>query len=162
MASRKPAGEEQRRSIVAAAPKLWTHAELMRANRLPVHAVEVFDRGDALGAAVRALRPFRAGDVVCSFGGRVFPTDERHSSVYALQLNRKWILDGDPRWPESRGHVGALVNDAAGAVRCNNGQNNVRFSVSRLGGRPAVLLRATRAINAGDELWVSYGRQYWR
>lgn len=146
--------------------------ELAATGRLDPHGVEVFERGDAIGKSVRALRAFERNDIVCSYGGRVYHADDERyrttRSNYKYTWSKSILIDGHPKYAESRGHAGSYLNDALGPVRLPGCKNNVRFCngsfVDPVSGetRPVVWIRAVRRINAGDELWLSYSRQYWR
>ena len=49
------------------------------------------------------------------------------------------------------------ANDAAGFVRIPGVRNNSRFEIIK--GKPYIV--ASRTINPGDEIFVSYGKAYW-
>lgn len=148
-------------------PVLATAEQVFASGRVDPAAVEVFQRTDGMGRSVRTRRPFKRGQVVCSYGGRVHRTTELTKSDYFFQLSNKYVVDGDPNLPESQGHVGNLVNDACGPIRVDGVTNNLYFSIGSImqtNGEKikTVLLKTKRALpEVGTELFISYGPSYW-
>ena len=131
--------------------------------------VELFSRGDALGKGVRATDVIQKGEILASYGGRVVPkllvSQQKYKTAYALQLTKDFVIDGNPLLPETRGHLGPLINDAAGSVRQAT-NNNAKFSRGfiRANGEKlhTMWVKATKTIQKGEEIYVSYGRLYWK
>lgn len=132
-------------------------------------AVRVFSRGDELGLSVKAQRNFGKGAVVASYGGRVVFGDDGVGGPYFLRIAPGVYVNGDPS-TVAHSHKGPFINDANGSV-AQDEENNVAFQTMWIpttteDGRrvrvPAILVKATRQINAGDELWADYGERYWR
>lgn len=142
-----------------------TFAEVEASGRIDPSGVEVFDRGDEVGKSVRTTKSYRRDEIVCSYGGRLFPSSEPSDTLYAYLMNGKTVVDGDPRWPETQGHVGSFINDACGPVRNDAVSNNVCFSngfvLTSRGKVRAVWIKAKRDLPEGTELFLSYGRGYW-
>lgn len=147
-----------------------TFSDVVASGRMNADGVEVFDRGDSIGKSVRACRAFKRLDIVCSYGGKVYlygsDTDNSIESEYKYLMLKNVIVDGDPRFPESRGHAGSFINDARGKIKQNAQKNNVYFSngtvVCADGQRRRIVwIRAAQPIEAGQELWLDYGRDYW-
>lgn len=132
-----------------------------------------------LGDGVVAGRDFKAGDILCSYGGKVLSKVEhdalvaKHQShcprvTYLIGLNEDeeqkgkaeelWYLDGHPSGIESIGHVGQYINDARGITDCSP---NCKILIHDLEGKDAVYIVAERDIKAGEELFLSYGERYW-
>jgi hypothetical protein len=99
-----------------------------------------------------ATRAFRRGDRVATYGGERISCEEadRRYGVdglceYGLTVfPNRWVLDAI----DLRGY-GSMANDARGARPAN-----IRFTQQGE-------VRATRGIRPGDELFASYGSQYW-
>ena len=105
------------------------------------------------GLGVFAGRDFSSQATVCEYKGRLLATEVAESSSYAsdycLRLSRAWSLDAQHVFSE-----GKYVNDGIFSQR-----QNVRFSVNHRTRR--VVLKALRKISKGEELFVSYGLDYW-
>ena len=156
------------------ADRCLSHRFLVDECIVDAEGVRVFCRGGALGLSVRTTRAFRRGDVVCSYGGKVMQGDAVSigGGPYFMRICDGVWLDGDPnKHADAHPHAGSFVNDAAGPQRSDDVDNNVVFQTfwviceSKDGRRvraPSVLLRATRNIGLGEELWASYGDGYWR
>jgi hypothetical protein len=163
----------------AAVMRMATAAEVKAyCPRFEADAVEWFDRKDALGHGVCAKKTLLPGTRIISYGGAIVPRNETSGSMYSFHLNRKFMVNGDPSLPESRGHLGSFVNDAAGPIKQNGGINNAAFGHPSyinvpIGGAngngvamtqrvPTVLITVTKKIAPGAEVFVSYGRRYWK
>lgn len=77
--------------------------------------------------------------------------DATNGYIYFIKPN--YVIDG-------RNHPKSLAryaNDAAGLARAKGKGNNARFEADGL----RVFLVATKNIEAGEEIFVSYGKRYW-
>jgi SET domain-containing protein len=99
------------------------------------------------------------GKIVCEYEGEkiTWKEAERRNDLdkggYVYYINEKNCVDA---WDYTK-TFGRYANDAAGISRIRGIRNNSTYDVVR--GR--VYIRATRTIRAGEEIFVSYGRQYW-
>ena len=99
------------------------------------------------------------GKIVCEYEGEkiTWKEAERRNDLdkggYVYYINEKNCVDA---WDYTK-TFGRYANDAAGVSRIRGIRNNSTYDVVR--GR--VYIRATRNIRAGEEIFVSYGRQYW-
>lgn len=117
------------------------------------------------GLGVFALRDFARGELVTEYCGDVVGRREalaRPRSHMRTLLAHFLYIDGARRPPPRGsdawgGGVGSLANDGRDLL------NNTEYvhRTDRATARPRIFLRATRAIEAGDEVLVSYGRAYW-
>lgn len=71
-----------------------------------------------------------------------------------LYLNKKYLLDSR----KDRSCVASFINDAQGEKRTTKFENNTSMCI--VNGRIYVV--ADREIQAGEELFLSYGKVYWR
>ena len=77
--------------------------------------------------------------------------DPTNAYIYFLKPN--YVID-------AREHTKSLaryVNDAQGLVRTKDRRNNAKFTADGL----RVFIEATKDIQPGEEIFVSYGRKYW-
>ena len=125
----------------------WVHLLQQRGLRI---------RGSLIPGAGKGLvaqRDFRPGDKIADYTGDIVPTGGNlQNSMYVLELSEAVSIDaartnaGEGRW----------VNDAHNSGR----RNNARFSCNQRA--KTACLRATTRIRKGDEVLVSYGRNFWR
>ena len=133
---------------------------------LPAEAgdVRVADSGIVgAGRGLFANRDFRRGEHISFFRGRVIPAAQHQRGVQdTLEFrNGRHLLiefaDDDPN------QLAQYANDIGFHNGRYNGRDrrfNARLVESNR--RPVFRMRATRAIQAGDEIFVPYGIQYWR
>jgi hypothetical protein len=77
---------------------------------------------------------------------------------YGVQINKREVLDGR----STQSALGRYANHCrtANKKRGSCRGNNARFSINTK--KKTVSLKATRSIPANSEIFVSYGRQYWK
>lgn len=169
----------------------WVWASVADATRLrgsidpafhPSKNVEVFHTRNR-GRAIRARRPFRVGDAICMYAGRFVREDEAtpRDSSYDIDVTPGWIMKLDQEHIDSVEAPGHLCNDPDPAIdspnvwrakndpECvarNNTTVNARFrrktiEVGLCESLQVMLVCAIGPIEIGDEILVSYGREYW-
>jgi len=140
-----------------------TIKEIDDAARFSSQNIEIYEK-QGIGRSVCALKDFVVDEIICSYGGRCFESDDAPESDYVLTLNKNLVIDGNPLFPESQGHIGNYINDANGPIRC--GENNARFSVGRLktpnGVKRVVWIKAQRPIVAKTDVLIPYGKNFWQ
>ena len=119
--------------------------------------------GKHAGLGLFAGRGFKRGETICDYSGRLVSTgtiltDEQRR--YTLQLSRKWSIDAsDP----SLSSMGRYVNDCRASdmkrLQLSRG-SNARFSCNHHTKRVKIV--ATYPIGDKQEIFVSYGSDYWR
>jgi uncharacterized protein len=77
--------------------------------------------------------------------------DPTNAYIYFLKPNH--VIDARDH-PKS---LARYVNDARGLVRSKDRANNAKFTNDGL----RVFVEATRDIQAGEEIFVEYGKKYW-
>lgn len=99
----------------------------------------------------------RKGTRIVEYKGRIQPwrkvKDEDGHNGYLMYINRNTVINALPAVKT----LGRYANDARGITRIEGLRNNAEY-VSE-GKR--CFIEATRTINAGEEIFVGYGRAYW-
>ncbi|HSV10824.1 MAG TPA: SET domain-containing protein [Hanamia sp.] len=75
-------------------------------------------------------------------------------NAYVYYVNRNLVIDGMKR----KKSLGRYANDAGGLNKIDGISNNTRYVVED----NRVFLEAKKDIPAGEEILVSYGREYWK
>ena len=105
-----------------------------------------------------AAVPFKTGERITEYRGRkeswkaVKDTDGHNG--YLLRLNRTTAINA----LSYKKSPGRYANDAAGLVRKQGLRNNAEYLI--YGDR--CFIEATKSIKKGDEIFVSYGKEFWK
>jgi len=109
------------------------------------------------GRGLYTLDDIPKGGRICEYAGRRRKwADVKHldgHNGYLLRLNRTTAIDARPL----KSGKGRYANDASGLSRVPGLRNNAEYLI--YGDR--VFIEATRRIRAGEEVFVSYGREFW-
>jgi len=72
---------------------------------------------------------------------------------YVYYINRNHVIDAKPdkKW------LGRYANDAKGLCKSKSKRNNCCYTIIN----NRVFIKAIKKINAGEELFVGYGKEYW-
>jgi SET domain-containing protein len=102
----------------------------------------------ATGLGLFATKPIKRGDTIATYRGRRISTAEAErrearGARYMFTINRRWSIDGSPRWNLAR-----YINHS-----CRPNAN----PVGRNGG---IVIVASRPIEPGEEITFDYGREY--
>jgi hypothetical protein len=134
------------------------------------------------GNGVFTSRDIKQGDPVCYYAGRDEPQGENSTDPYAIQHQFNGTIRVGHRFAEGTHGVGQLINDAAsldftvlplndhGFFSIKSMKNleidynkhsyeNMNMSYSKDG--EEYVMYSRRNIKAGEELFVSYGSDYW-
>ena len=76
-----------------------------------------------------------------------------YKNGYIYSIDPKHVIDAKTY----KKALGRYANDARGLVTTNGLINNSRYTVDGL----KVFIEATKNIQAGSEIFVSYGKEYW-
>ncbi len=99
----------------------------------------------------------KKGDRIVEYAGRRKKwKDVKHldgHNGYLMRLNRTTAIDAKPL----RSGKGRYANDAMGLARVPGLRNNAEYLI--YGNR--VFIEATRNIRKGEEIFVSYGKEFW-
>jgi hypothetical protein len=97
------------------------------------------------------------GTVIVEYKGRVTTWDaikhEDGKNGYLYYVNSKHVINAKPLVKT----FGRYANDAAGRVRVKGLRNNSEYIEKK----KRCYIKSTRKIRAGEEIFVSYGREYW-
>lgn len=80
--------------------------------------------------------------------------DEDGRNGYIFYINRNHVIDALP----TKKALARYANDARGLVRVNGVINNAEYVVDGL----KAYIESTRDIEAGAEIFVDYGKDYWK
>jgi len=108
------------------------------------------------GKGLFTRKQIRRGERIVEYKGKRVPwriaKPQDGYNGYLLRLDRSTVIDAKPTWA-----LGRYANDAAGFSRKKGLVNNATYNI--YGDR--CFIEATRAIAAGGEILVSYGREFW-
>jgi hypothetical protein len=97
------------------------------------------------------------GTVIVEYKGKVTTWDaikhEDGKNGYLYYVNSKRVINAKP-FPKA---FGRYANDAAGRVRVKGLRNNSEYIEKK----KRCFIKSTRKIKVGEEIFVSYGREYW-
>lgn len=100
---------------------------------------------------------FRKGDRIVEYKGRIVQwKDVKHTdghNSYLLKLSRTTAIDARPL----HSGKGRYANDAMGLTRVRGLRNNAAYFI--YGNK--CFIEATRNIEAGEEIFVAYGSEFW-
>lgn len=100
-------------------------------------------------------------EIVCEYEGEKVTWKEclrrneamEGKGAYFFHINDRNCVDAQHTlWA-----LGRYANDAAGPSKVAGLRNNAKYEVIK--GKPYI--KATKNIKAGDEIFVSYGKEYW-
>jgi len=112
------------------------------------------------GKGLFTLKDIKKGKIVCEYEGERITwkvaTERNDTGIggYVYYINKNNCIDAF----HFKNTFGRYANDAAGVGRIKGFRNNSTYDVVR----NKVYIRATRNIEAGSEIFVSYGSGYWK
>lgn len=104
--------------------------------------------------------PIKKGEVVCEYEGERITwaeatrRNDKDKGGYVFYLTKKNCVDAY----DAVDTFGRYANDAAGLSRVKGTRNNSIYEIRK----NKVYIVATKNIKAGSEIFVSYGKQYWK
>ena len=109
------------------------------------------------GKGLFSKNPIPKGTYIVEYTGTITTWKEvdhdEGNNVYIYYVNRNHVIDANK-------HTKALAryaNDARGLQRPKGFRNNSQY----VNDENRIYIQALRDINAGDEILVSYGKEYW-
>src|SRR5580704_6084051 len=102
----------------------------------------------ATGLGLFAARPIKRGGHIATYRGRRISTPEAErrearGARYMFTINKRWTIDGSPRWNRAR-YINHSCEPNAEAVGRNGG----------------IVIVAARRIEPGEEITYDYGQEY--
>ena len=100
------------------------------------------------GLGLFATKPIKRGVHIATYRGRRITTEEAdwreaRGAKYQFEINKRWTIDGSPRW-----NVARYIN------------HSCRPNAKPVGRRGGIVIVALRRIEPGEEITYDYGRQY--
>ncbi len=100
------------------------------------------------GFGLFATKPIKRGVYIAAYRGRRITTEEAdrreaRGARYQFELNKRWTIDGSPRW-----NVARYIN------------HSCRPNAKPVGRRGGIVIVALRRIEPGEEITYDYGREY--
>lgn len=111
------------------------------------------------GKGLFAKKDIEQGDIVCTYMGERISNDEAWRRIEAgidqfiVETYNDGLLDSMPIFCHAM-----YANDAMGLTRVEGLKNNAQIEIIRRAPR----IVATRDIKKGEEIFVAYGRGYWK
>ena len=115
------------------------------------------------GKGLFATKDFKVGDFVANYTGDLYPSDDAlatEKSVYLFQtlkgtqIKPGALLDG----ARTNSAEGRGINDSFGSPVF---KNNCQFALNLRSNPPALRIITTKAVKAGEEFFVPYGKAFW-
>jgi len=100
------------------------------------------------GLGLFAIKPIKQGAYVATYRGRRITTEEAdrraaRGASYMFEVNKRWTIDGSPRW-----NVARYIN------------HSCRPNAKPVGRKGGIVIVALRQIGPGEEITYDYGREY--
>jgi hypothetical protein len=100
------------------------------------------------GLGLFATKPIKRGAYIATYRGRRITTEESdrreaRGAKYMFALNKRWVIDGSPRWNMAR-----YIN------------HSCRPNAKPVGRRGRIVIVALRRIAPDEEITYDYGREY--
>jgi SET domain-containing protein len=100
------------------------------------------------GLGLFAAKQIKRGAYIATYRGRRIPTEESdrreaRGARYMFELNKRWVIDGSPRW-----NVARYIN------------HSCRPNAKPVGRRGGIVIVALRRIEPDEEITYDYGRDY--
>src|SRR5262249_17880610 len=100
------------------------------------------------GLGLFATKPIKRGFYIATYRGRLITTAESdrreaRGARYMFALNKRWVIDGSPRW-----NVARYIN------------HSCRPNAQPVGRKGGIVIVALRRIEPDEEITYDYGREY--
>ena len=100
------------------------------------------------GLGLFATKPIKRGAYIATYRGRRITTEEAdrreaRGARYLFELNKRWTIDGSPRW-----NVARYIN------------HSCRPNAKPVGRKGGIVIVASQRIEPEEEITYSYGREY--
>lgn len=109
------------------------------------------------GKGLFTKKSISKGERIVEYKGKVTTWKEVQNSKdfngYVFYVTRNNVIDGKP----FKKVLSRYANDAAGITRIKGLRNNSKYVIEK----GKVYIEALKNIEAGDEILVAYGKEYW-
>jgi hypothetical protein len=100
------------------------------------------------GLGLFATKPIKKAAYIATYRGPVISTEEAdrreaRGARYMFELNKRWTIDGSPRWNTAR-----YIN------------HSCKPNAKPIGRKGGIVIVAVRQIEPGEEITYNYGEQY--
>ena len=100
------------------------------------------------GLGLFAIKAIKRGAYIATYRGRRITTEQAdwraaRGASYMFELNKRWTIDGSPRW-----NVARYIN------------HSCRPNAKPVGRKGGIVIVALRQIEPGEEITYDYGREY--
>jgi uncharacterized protein len=100
------------------------------------------------GLGLFATKSIKRGAYIATYRGRRITTEESdrreaRGARYMFALNKRWVIDGSPRW-----NVARYIN------------HSCRPNAKPVGRKGGIVIVTLRQIEPGEEITYNYGREY--
>jgi SET domain-containing protein len=100
------------------------------------------------GLGLFAIKPIKRGAYIATYRGRRIATEEAdrraaRGASYMFEVNKRWTIDGSPRW-----NVARYIN------------HSCRPNAKPVGRKGGIVIVALHQIEPGEEITYDYGRGY--
>jgi uncharacterized protein len=100
------------------------------------------------GLGIFATRPIKRATYIATYRGRRISSEEAdrreaRGARYMFELNKRWVIDGSPRW-----NVARYIN------------HSCRPNAKPVGRRGGIVIVALRRIEPDEKITYDYGRDY--
>ncbi len=130
-------------------PYCWAHMQAKLNLRIKQSSIPQAGLGVFSGKT-----PIKKGSKIVEYSGDVKPLN---GGDYALQVNRRKMIDA-----AKSQHIGGFINDCRASQRKEKICSGTNTKFVRARNAQAIWVKATKHIKPQKEIFVSYGRQYWR
>lgn len=102
-------------------------------------------RRSQAGLGLFATRPYKRGETVIEYVGRIVSKEEEYTSKskYLFEVHRGKTIDGKPRW-----NIAGYIN------------HSCRPNCEPILRKGRIFIKTRRAIRAGEEFTYDYGEEY--
>jgi SET domain-containing protein len=131
-----------------------------------VHTKALFDLAikpsaiPAAGKGLFTLKSIKKNANIAKYTGdiKTLAAYKAKPSGYAVAISHGRVMDA----ASTQNSLGRYANDCRAVNRGHCRGPNARFSVSNRGGNTMIWIKATKHIPANSEIFVSYGKGYWK
>ena len=142
------AGDRQCRARTGKGEYCYAHRRLLSGTRIA--------KAGNRGFGLFATRDFAAGEFCGDYTGELLDAGPDDGGAYFLELRIRGRPDAVIDAARTNSGDGRWMNDPRGTGKTAN----CKFAVTP--GTTRVRMKVTRAVKAGDELFLAYGAQYWK